>query len=167
MILSAFVFILITVWLGAAIGTDDLFWFLPIFREKAAFVDLYWDGQQDRLLPGDPSYDLLHEALFAELPHVESHPPGVGLSDASLTARRQEGRLLELHYNEPVRIHSRYRFSASAVYWIPLSGHHVQENRVFNGARGSPLELKSMEQIRTVAGAIAQQRGLSSPPVPH
>jgi hypothetical protein len=154
------VFILLAVWLGTAVGADDFLWFLPVFQARPAYVDLYWDGQYTRLLPGDPGYDLCYEALVAEFPHIQSYPPGVGLSDESLELLRQEGRLLEAYFEEPALIHTRYHFSASRVYYVPLSGHHVRENRVFNGGRGSPLELASLHRILAAAESAAQQRNL-------
>jgi hypothetical protein len=158
--IGAAVFVLIAVWLGTALGANDLFWFLPGFRAKTAYMDLYWDGHYVRVWPDDPEYDLIQEALFTDLAHVESFPPGVGLSDESLETLRQQGRLLELYFDKPARIRSPYRFSASKVYYIPLSGHHVGENRVFNRIGGNALELVSMEQIVATTEAVAQTRGL-------
>jgi hypothetical protein len=158
--IGSIVFVLVAIWLGTALGADDLFWFLPGFRAKTAYVDLYWDGGYVRVSPDDPEYELIQEALFSDLAHVESHPPGVGLSDESLEELRREGRLLELYFDKPTRIRSPYHFGPSPVYYIPLSGHHVRENRVFNKARGGPVELVSMEQIVTTSEAIAQNRGL-------
>lgn len=66
-------------------------------------------------------------------------------------------------YAEPVRIHSRYRFGPSIVFYIPLSGLHAAQNRVFNRGRGAPLELESTERIRAAAEAVARQEGLSGP----
>jgi hypothetical protein len=155
--------VLLIVWGGAAVAVEDAFWFLPVFSSDAARIELYWDGGHVRLLPGSAEYALLNEAVRADLPHVRAYPEKVGLSDGMLERLRVRGRLVEVHYAEPVRIHSRYRFGSSTVFYIPLSGPHAAQNRVFNRGRGAPLELESAERIRAAAEAVARQEGLSGP----
>jgi len=157
------IFVLIVVWAGVALTVEDALWFVPVFRAEASVIDLYWDGQQVRLLPGMPEYDLLQEAVFAELPRVTSYAHGVGLSDSTIEDLRQQGRLLELHYAEPARVHSWHFFGASEVFYLPLSGFNAEHNRVFNAARTGALQLKTMEQIRATAETIVQEQGQSSP----
>lgn len=151
-------FVLLTamaVVVGVAIAVDDALWFAPLFQADAAYFDLYWDGRLMRLEPGSAGYDLLNEALHKEFPRVASYPQGVGLSDETLEALRREGRLLEVYYATPVRIHSIYRFSRSRVFYIPLAGHHARQNRVFNAARGVPLELRSIATILAASETVA------------
>ena len=98
------------VWAGAAIATDDALWFLRAFSEDAASFDLYWDGAQLQWEPGSREHALLNEAFQEEVPHIRAFPKGTGLSDAMLNDLRTAGRLLEVHYAEPARVHSQYRF---------------------------------------------------------
>jgi len=44
------------------------------------------------------------------------------------------------------------------VYYIPLSGYHAQQSRVFNAGRGA-LELRSIAHIMAAAEAVARQEG--------
>jgi hypothetical protein len=154
---------LLMVWAGVAVGTDDALWFLPAFSADAAAFDLYWDGATARLEPGSEAYTLLNTALKQDLTSIRSYPGTVGLSDAMLDDVRGSGRLLEVHYAEPVRVHSRYNFGASTIYYIPLSGNHASSHRVFNAGRGAPLELKSNDAILAAAETAASSSGLGSP----
>jgi len=166
LISAALVFLalaLLAVWAGVAVGVDDALWFLPVFRANAAYIDLYWDGQQLRLEPGSADYERLNQALQTEIPRIRSYPTGAGLSEVTLEQLRSEGRLLEAHYTHPVRVHSRYHFSATRVLYIPLSGHHARFNRVFNIGRGVPLELHSVAGIIAAAEMVAQGAGSSAP----
>jgi hypothetical protein len=144
-------------------AVEDALWFLPVFSADASHIDLYWHGEQVRLQPGSAGYALLNEALHADLSHVRAYPEGAGLSEETLEDLRAEGRLVEAHYAEPTRVHSRYRFSPSRVFYIPLSGHHASYDRVFNVGRGAPLELRDIGAIVAAAEAVAQQEGLGEP----
>jgi len=155
--------IALAVWTGVAVSVDDALWFIPLFRADASYVDLYWDGSHLLLEPGSSGYLALNTALQADLPHVESYSTGTGLSDATLDALRAEGRLLEARYAEPVRVHTWYNFGASKVYYIPLSGYHASQARLFNSARGTPLELRSIDAILAAAQVAAEEAGLNVP----
>ena len=151
------------VWAGASIATDDALWFLRVFHEDAASIDLYWDGAQLQLQPGSPEYSLLNEAFQEEVAHIRAFPRGVGLSDAMLNHLRAAGRLLEVHYAEPARVHSQYRYGPSAVFYVPLSGNHAWSSRVFNSARGTPLELRSTALIMAAAETVVVESGIGGP----
>ncbi len=155
--------IAVIIWAGMALTVGDTLWFLPSFQTPAAVMDLYWDGGKVRLLPGTADYELLQQAIFAEFPQIRSSPSGTGLSDASLAELRSSGRLLEVYYAEPARVHSWYNFGESEVFYVPLSGFHSGQARVFNAARGTPLELQSTEQIRAAAETVARKHGLAGP----
>lgn len=154
---------LLIVWGGTAVAVEDALWFLPTFSADASYIDLYWDGEQVRLQPGSAGYALLNEALHGDLSRVRAYPKGAGLSEETVENLHVEGRLVEAHYAEPVRVHSRYRFSPSRVFYIPLSGHHASYGRVFNAGRGTPLELEDIGAIVAAAESVAQQQGLGGP----
>ena len=60
------------------------------------------------------------------------------MSDESLGLFRTQGRLVELHYNQPVRIHTRHLYPEARVYFVPLSGTHTMWRRVFAGLADVP-----------------------------
>jgi hypothetical protein len=163
LILTTLFVILLIIWGMTAITVDDELWFLPVFSADASFIDLYWDGERVTLEPGTDGYVLLNKALQEDLAHVRSYPSTTGLSDETLAGLRAEGRLLEPHYAELVRVHSWFAFGPSEVFHIPLSGHHAARNRVFNSGRGAPLEMRSMDGVRAAAETAAQQEGLGQP----
>jgi hypothetical protein len=155
--------IAVMVYAGVAVGSDDALWFSRSFSADATGFDLYWDGATAHLDPRSEGYTELNAALKEDLTGIKSYPKGVGLSDAMLDHLQQAGRLLEVYYAEPVRVHSGYHFGASKVYYIPLNGPHATKNRVFNAARGSPLELQSSEAILAAAEAAAVSLRLDGP----
>ena len=154
--------ILFLIWGVTAIMVDDHLWFLPVFSADASSIDLYWDGEQVSLEPGSDGYALLNRALQEDLARVRSYP-SAGLSDESLAELQAEGRLLVPHYAEHVHVHSWYAFGPSEVFYIPLSGHHASRDRIFNAARGAPLEMRSMDAVQAAAETVAQQEGLGQP----
>jgi hypothetical protein len=159
-VLVAVLVVLLFIWGGTAVAVDDALWFLSRFSADASYIDLYWDGEQVRLQPGSAGYALFNKALHEDLSRVRAYPKGAGLSEETLENLRAEGRLVEAHYAEPVRVHSRYRFSPSQVFYIPLNGHHASYNRVFNAGQGVPLELADIDAIMAAAETVAQQEGL-------
>jgi hypothetical protein len=157
------IFIVVVVWAGTAVGTDDALWFLPVFSVNASSYIIYWDGEQILLEPGTPEYALMNEAFQEELAHIRSYPKGVGLSEPMLDFLQDAGRIVEAQYAEPARVHSRYHFGASPVLYVPLSSHHAWNNRVFNSGRGAPLELDSIDRIMAAAQEIVVETGVGTP----
>lgn len=157
------IFIVVVVWAGTAVGSDDALWFLPVFAENASSYLIYWDGEQMLLETGTPGYAQMNEAFQEELAHVRSYPKGVGLSESMLAHLQAAGRMVEAQYAEPARVHSRYHFGASPVLYVPLSSHHAWNNRVFNLGRGAPLELQSIDRIMAAAQEIVVASGVGSP----
>lgn len=120
-------------WWINAIPNEDPLWFLRSFNAEAAWITVYWDGKTHMFFPGDPEYDAIMPAFAAAVAHWSGYEGSVGLSEASLEQYRDEGQLLELHYNEPVKVHTRHLFSEARYYWVPLSGTHARWRRVFSG----------------------------------
>jgi hypothetical protein len=143
-------------WGVSSMLVEDPLWFASDFQEKASTMILYWDGTETRLEPGTPEYALVQKALEAEFSQIKSWSQDAGMSDATLAELQQKGRLLEVHYDQPVRIHSPYHILASDVFYIPLSGFNFDRHRVYTQTRVAPLELKSLEQIFSAAQQVAQ-----------
>ena len=160
MVMVALFVVLLIVWGMTALAVGDERWFLPVFSADAASFDLYWDGEVARLEEGSDGYVLLNEALHQDLARVQSYSNMSGLSEETLDTLKAEGRLLVARYDEPARIHSWYAFGASKILYIPLSGYHTSQDRVFNAARGAPLEMRSLDRVRDAAETVAQQEGL-------
>lgn len=140
--LSAFVVLVIVVgllvWWVSSLANNDMLWFLRSFNAQADWIVVYWDGADYMLFPGDPGYDAVMDAFADAVAHWSGYEGGVGLSDESLALYRAGERLLELHYNEPVQIHTRNLYPRARNYFVPLSGTHADFRRVFAGLLDTP-----------------------------
>jgi hypothetical protein len=150
--------VVVVAWAVTAILTGDGLWFVPVFSAEARSIELYWDGGHVMLEPGSAGYELLDAAVRQDFAHVKGYPGQVGLSDATLERLYAEGRLLIVRYAQPARIHSWYNFAPSRTYYVPLSGHHAAQSRLFNASRGA-LELRSIAHIMAAAETVARQEG--------
>ncbi|MCJ7550294.1 MAG: hypothetical protein MUQ30_11500, partial [Anaerolineae bacterium] len=83
--------------------------------------------------PGDPEYEAIMTSFSQGVARWTGYEYGVGLSTESLDLYREEQRMVEFHYNEPVHVHTRYIFPEARYFWVPLSGTHATWRRVFSG----------------------------------
>jgi hypothetical protein len=136
-ILSALLVLLVVggliYWWVNAIPNEDPLWFLKTFSAKADWIVVYWDGNTHMFFPGDAEYDEIMTSFSQAVARWTGYENGVGLSEESLDLYRNKQRMLEFHYNEPVRVHTRHLFSKARYFWIPLSGTHANWRRVFSG----------------------------------
>ncbi len=143
-------------WGVSSMLLEDPLWFVANFQEKSSALVLYWDGTETRLEPGTPGYALVQEAIEAELPQIKSWAQEAGMSESTLADLRQKGRLLEVYFDKPVRIHSPYHVLASPVFYVPLSGFNFALRRVYTQTRVAPLELQSLDRIFSAAQQVAE-----------
>ena len=126
------------VWWVTSLTNGDPLWFWHSFTAKADWIVIYWDGETRMLFPGDPYYDEVMAAFADAVAHWAGYENGVGLSDENLAQYRNERRLLELYYNEPVTVHTRHLFPEARTFFVPLSGTHAQWRRIFSGLIDKP-----------------------------
>ncbi len=139
-------------WWVNALTNEDPLWFVPAFNAPADWITVYWDGQTVMLFPGDPGYDAIMASFSDGVAHWSGYEGGVGLSDESLALYRDTERLLELHYNEPVHVHTRQSFAQARVFFVPLSGTHAIWRRVFAGLNDTPrIGVLNMSEERFAA----------------
>jgi len=120
-------------WWVNAIPNEDPLWFVTSFDAEADWVVVYWDGNTHIFLPGDPEYKEIMTGFSQAISRRTGYEQGVGLSTDSLERCREGQRIVEFHYNEPVRVHTRHLFPEAQCYWVPLSGTHANWRRVFSG----------------------------------
>lgn len=154
-------------WWVNALTNEDPFWFLKSFNARADWIVVYWDGTTCMFFPGEPEYDAVMDAFSEAVAHWSGYENRVGMSAETLERLRQEERLLELHYNDPVRVHTRYAFPEARNFFVPLSGTHADWRRVFAGLTDeprigvlnvSPERFSALQDI--VEQAIIQDRSL-------
>ncbi|HOT91209.1 MAG TPA: hypothetical protein PLJ78_05385 [Anaerolineae bacterium] len=157
--LSAFIILVViaglAVWGVSALTNGDMLWFWRDFNARADWIIVYWDGTEYMLFPGDPGYDAVMDAFADAVAHWAGYEGSVGLSAESLTYYRTAERFLELHYNEPVLVHTRHLYPRARTFFVPLSGTHAQWRRVFAGLLETPragvlnLSEARFERLRT------------------
>lgn len=125
-------------WWVNSMPNEDPLWFVKSFKAEADWMTVYWEGETCMFFPGDPEYERIMSAFADSVAHWSGYEQSVGLSCESLGHLREQARLLELHYNEPVQVHTRYPFSEARSFWVPLSGSHAQACRVFGGLGDEP-----------------------------
>lgn len=128
----------VLVWWVTSLTNEDPLWFLRAFTAKADWIVVYWDGRTHMFFPGDPGYDEIMAAFSNGVAHWSGYENGVGLSDENLARYRNEWRFLELHYNDPVNVHTRHLFPKARNFFVPLSGTHANWHRVFAGLTDKP-----------------------------
>ncbi len=126
------------VWGVTSMTNGDALWFLRSFTAQADWITVYWDGANYMLFPGDPGYEAVMDAFADAIAHWSGYEGEVGLSEVSLRLYRTQGRLLELHYNEPVVVHTRHLYPRARNFFVPFDGTHAEWRRVFAGLQDVP-----------------------------
>jgi hypothetical protein len=151
--------ILIAVWLFVALPDGDLWWFLPVFDEKAAEIHLYRDGQEIVLRPGDEGYDEVNAAINGSLKGIKAKLSRA-ISEESQQDFYAKYTAVEIFYDDPVIIHSYHSFRKCDKLLIPLSGRHYDPPMVFGGTnlmdtyRAGALVMKDRGKLDEVVESI-------------
>jgi hypothetical protein len=115
-------------------STRNPAWFLPTeFTARPDRIEIYHEGQQTRLGPGQASYEQLTEALNEQMNVGIQGYFEVGLSPDALQTALESSTAVILYYDEPLRINSRWNLGEPNRIFIPITGSNSQENRVYTG----------------------------------
>jgi hypothetical protein len=128
---AAVVAIVVLVYIAVAIGTEDFLWFLQRTRSTPVEIQVHFDGQTEILTATDPRFEDINDAIRLTVTQVEGYPQRLGLSEQSLADYRQVYWSVEALYEEPLVLHSRFRFGEPDHLLIPLSGRHTEQNITF------------------------------------
>ncbi len=126
-------------WIGSTANSDRL-WFLRVFNARADWISVYWDGETYLLFPEDPAYEEIMSAFADGVAHWTDYEGDALLVDDSLERYRTAGRLLELHYNKSVQVHTRHLFPRARCFFVPLADADANARRVFAGWDDTPRE---------------------------
>lgn len=126
------------VWWSRTVTNEDPLWFLRSFTAEADWIVVYWDGAIHRYFPGDQAYEEIMAAFSDAIAHWRGYESGIRFSQEGLEQVRQQERLLELHYNEPVQVHTHHLFPEVCNFYVPLSGAHSHRQRIFAGLSDEP-----------------------------
>lgn len=136
-IVLVFVAILIF-YLINAFNTQDWLWFQSGTTDaRPSRIVIVHKGQSTLLAPGHPDYADLAEAIHASI----SQPSNTDLinidfNEATETFYKEEGVLLELYYDRPVKFHTIYRTGEPTQISVPIVGRHAGHGYFFRGAEG-------------------------------
>jgi hypothetical protein len=126
-------------WINALTNEDPL-WFMRVFDKRADWITVYWEGKTHMFFPGDSQYEDIVNAFSDAVAHWAGYEGDVSLSEEQLDLYREQEHLLEVHYNEPVRVHTRHAFPEVRNFFVPLSGPQAEPRRVFVGLMDTPRE---------------------------
>ncbi len=124
-------------WTNSRTNEDPL-WFLRSFNTDATWIVVYWEGDTHMFFPGDAGYDPIMEAFARGIGRWEQFESTVEFSTEDLDAYRDRGCLLELHYDESIQVHTRFRYPEAKTFFVPLIGDHAESCRIFAGPGDSP-----------------------------
>ncbi|MEJ5310260.1 MAG: hypothetical protein WHX52_10840 [Anaerolineae bacterium] len=127
-------------WIGSTANSDRL-WFLRTFTARADWISVYWDGETYMLFPEDPAYEAIMATFSDCVAHWVNYEGEAHLTDATLENYRATGRLLELHYNKSVQVHTRHLYPRARCFFVPLAGTDAHTRRVFAGWDDTPYEV--------------------------
>ena len=126
------------IWWVNSLPNEDPLWFVRTFTARADWITVYHEGTTSMFFPGDTSYERIMDAFSEGVAHWTGYEGGVGLSDENLERYRAEWEIMELHFNQPVKVHTRHLYSEARNFYIPLSGTHAKYRRVFAGLTDRP-----------------------------
>lgn len=149
-------FVLAVAYAIPLVSTGDPLWLLPT-RTEAARLEVYWEGTRTSILPGDPRYRPLMDALDDAF----NSPTGIelqyGLPPSDVDALRQRGHALEALYARETRAHGRYPLSAFTRVFVPFDGDEYARRLLFvgddRGYRAGPIRTPGVERLRALAEA--------------
>jgi len=125
-------------WWANALTNEDPLWFLRSFKAQADWIIVYWDGDVAMCFPGDSEYDAVMETFADAIGHWSGHEGDADLPEEVLEGYRIQKRLLEVHYNQPVRVHTRHLYPPASTFFVPLAGTHASRRAVFAGLTDTP-----------------------------
>jgi hypothetical protein len=126
------------VWWVNSLPNEDPLWFIRMFPHRADWIVVYHNGETSMFFPGDTAYEPIMESFADGVAQWKGYEGRVGLSDENLERYRNEWELLELHFNKPVKVHTRHMYSEARIFFVPLSGTHADYFRVFAGYTDRP-----------------------------
>lgn len=137
MIVTVAVVLIGLVWFGIALPDRDWLWFLPVFSEEPNRIQLYRDGEELVLMPGEWAYDDVNAAINQIVRKVRAKEP-LGISLETQEEYYDRFSAVEVFYPEPVIIHTIHGFPVADKYLFPQSGRHDDPPVVFAGYQRRP-----------------------------
>lgn len=139
-LVTIFLAIVAFIYLSLTAYTKDALWFNPVYNANPAFGILRCYGEEILIQEDSPHFvaitDLVNEQVSGDKRWDE-----LNLSDDTFEYYQSSDQmmLLELHYDEPQRIHSFSPFFSNFdALLIPLDGRHAEKTILFSLVNGKP-----------------------------
>ena len=149
-----------------AMNTGDLLWISPIFNAQPNTIMIHCFGEDVPLEPGTEHFvqvtNLVNRALSGK-----KRWDSLSLSEATYQDYQENPQMmvLDLFYNETIRVHSRYKFfSHINEIIIPLVGRHAQTNAIFGRWLDRPAAGSFHVETTTPLVQYLASQGLCSQP---
>jgi len=146
-------FIVLVLYGTIAFTSGDLVWFIKRFDSKPVRIVVYHDGgKRTNLMPGDPDFAPLAQAIERSVSEGLERPSGIGLSDASLLDAYSRYVTVEAFFERPVKLHAWFNTEEPTRMLFPITGRHSDLSLVVLGKNGqylsSPPVLNTVEPLR-------------------
>jgi hypothetical protein len=122
---------LILIWGVIALTNGDPIWFLSSFPTQAEELIIYWDGTVTTLKMDDPGFTEISRAFADAISKPVAFEGTVGFSEENIKNYKDQYKLLEISYPQPIQVHTRYPFTKSSTYLVPLDKTHAMTRRIF------------------------------------
>jgi hypothetical protein len=132
--IAAFIYLSLTAY------TKDALWFYPVFDAQPSFGVLNCYGEEI-ILEADTEDLAALTVLMNEQISGDKRWDELNLTDETFAYYQSSDQMmiLELHYDEPQRIHSFSPFFSNFdTLIVPLDGRHAEKNVIFSLVRGKP-----------------------------
>jgi hypothetical protein len=152
-------------WLVPAGLSGDLRWFWPGVSEQPHEIVIWSNGQQTTVALSDPDYAAISGAVDEAISHI------VGSTDygpsPETVAEYRQSFAIEVFYDQPLQIHSRFNLGHPRQIMVPLTGSGYTEGRFFIGAGGiyraaGPIS-KGLLPVRTAVETALHHHGVAAP----
>ncbi len=141
------------IYLSLTVYTKDALWFYPVFDAQPAFGVLRCYGEEILLPDGSEELNSITKFVNEQV-SGDKRWDELNLTDETFEYFQSSELmvLLELHYDEPQRIHSFSPFFSNfTTLLIPLDGRHSDKNIMFSLVRDKPsggsFHLKTFEPL--------------------
>ncbi|MDF1514281.1 MAG: hypothetical protein P1S60_10780 [Anaerolineae bacterium] len=124
--------VLMIVWIVTAMTNSDPLWFIPRFTAQAKNMTIYWDGITTTISENDPGYDAIMQAFAQAMAKPVAFEWEVGFSEENISLYKTSYKMLEVVFDEPVQVHTRYPYNKAKTYLVPLDKTHADYRRIFS-----------------------------------
>lgn len=140
LLITVILVVAVAVYVMVSLGTGDWLWWQGQFSATPQAIVVHCFGNTMEINPGSYQFKAINDIVDSSLSGQKRWDP-LSLSAATYQDYQTDPGVvvLELHYREPLRIHTSYRyFSNVDNLIIPLEGRHAQTNAIFGQNQGVP-----------------------------